>query len=277
MNNANVKELCLDIRRTIFKVAYNSGGAHLGGCFSCVELLCSLYFGGILNIDSIDINNENRDRFILSKGHAALSLYTVLQKRGFITEGQLFSFCKNNNYIGVHPKKNDIPGVEASTGSLGHGLSYGIGLALAAKYKKLNFRTYCMLGDGECQEGSVWEGALFAPQMKLDNLTVIIDYNKLQAMDELDNIVALNPLADKWKSFGWQVHEIDGHDVDEIIYTLKTPSFDKPKCIIAHTVKGKGVSFMENVPIWHMRMPNEHELEIVLKELDIKRDELDYR
>ena len=176
--------------------------------------------------------------------------------------------------FGEHPKKGDIPGVEASTGALGHGLSFGIGIAFANKTDGTDRHIYVTLGDGECQEGSIWEGALSAPALKLDNLTVIVDHNKLQAMDRLENIVDMKPFADKWRAFGWSVVEIDGHDHNQIKEALLARCPEKPVMIIANTVKGKGLSFMENKPIWHYRMPNDEELKILLKELDMKLEDL---
>lgn len=169
-----------------------------------------------------------------------------------------------------------VPGVEASTGALGHGFPFGVGIALAAKMDNKDYRVFCLLGDGECQEGSIWEAALFAPQQRLDNLTVIIDYNKLQAMDRLDKIINLEPLVDKWKAFGWEIREIDGHNISILEETFKSLPFSsgKPNLIITHTVKGKGISLMENVPIWHFRMPNKDEMKDICKELELDLSEV---
>jgi transketolase len=168
-----------------------------------------------------------------------------------------------------------VPGVEASTGALGHGFPFGVGVALAGKIDQKKYRVFVLLGDGECQEGSIWEAALFAPQHRLDNIIAIIDHNKYQALDELDNIVSLEPLADKWKAFGWEVREVDGHDIDKLDKIFNSVPFSrgKPSLIIAHTIKGKGISFMENAPIWHYRLPNEKETEIICDELDFNINE----
>ncbi|MFP3153777.1 transketolase [Lachnospiraceae bacterium ZAX-1] len=263
-----------EIRKEIFLVSHKAKGAHLGGCFSCVEILNALYLQGHLKIDAKNPYDENRDRFVLSKGHAGLALYAVLYKMGFLSKEKLYCYCMDGGNLGTHPKKNEIPGIEASTGSLGHGLSYSIGLALGAKYKKKDFNVYCLLGDGECQEGSIWEGMLSAPQLKLNNLTVIIDYNKMQAMDYLDNIIALTPLKEKCRAFNWDTYEVDGHNIGELMEALCMPTSTRPKMIIANTVKGKGISFMEGEPLWHFRAPNLQELEIVKKELNITDEEL---
>ena len=181
---------------------------------------------------------------------------------------------KPDSKFGGHPKMYDIPGVEASTGALGHGLSFAIGVAYSNKVDKKDSHIYVILGDGECQEGSVWEGALSAPTLELDNLTVIVDHNKLQAMDDLESIVHMKPFAEKWKAFGWNVLEIDGHNYEEIKKALLVREKSKPTLIIANTIKGKGVSFMENVPIWHYRMPNEQELPVLMKELGLTEADL---
>jgi transketolase len=168
----------------------------------------------------------------------------------------------------------ELPGVEASTGALGHGLSFGLGIALAGKLDARDYRVYVIVGDGECQEGSIWEAAMSAVRWKLENLTVIVDHNKLQAMDRLENILDISPLGEKWKAFGWQTEEVDGHDLSELRGAFASHVSGKPKAIIAHTVKGKGVSFMENVPLWHFRFPNEEELVILLGELGMTREDL---
>ena len=270
----NTEVMAKGLRKKIFQAAYFAGGAHLGAAFSVADIISALYFGNVLRYDAKNPDWEDRDKFILSKGHACYALYAALATAGYFDEKKLFNAGKPGSMLGGHPKLHDIPGVEASTGALGHGLSFAIGIAYANKVDKKDSHTYVVLGDGECQEGSVWEGALSAPTLKLDNLTVIIDHNKLQAMDKLENIVKMQPLGDKWKAFGWNVIEIDGHNHDEIRSALLERSEEKPTLIIAHTIKGKGVSFMENKPIWHYRMPNEHELQIVMKELGLTEADL---
>lgn len=270
----NTEVTAKELRKKIFKAAYFSGGAHLGAAFSVVDILSVLYFGNVLRYDAKNPAWQNRDKFILSKGHACYALYAALSTAGYFDDEELYNAGRPGSKFGGHPKLRDIPGIEASTGALGHGLSFAIGVAYANKADGKGSHTYVVLGDGECQEGSVWEGALSAPTLKLDNLTVIIDHNKLQAMDKLENIVKMQPLGEKWKSFGWNVIEINGHNHTEIRNALLERKKETPTLIIAHTIKGKGVSFMENAPIWHYRMPNDEELPIVMKELGLVEEDL---
>lgn len=268
INNERLVEIAKDTRRSIFKTICEGGGGHIPASLSMVEILVYLYYN-VLNIDSNDNKNQDRDRFILSKGHSCVALYAILADKGFFPKAELTRFGKKGSILGGHPDMLKVPGIEASTGSLGHGLAFGIGIALSGKLDKMDYRVFVLLGDGECQEGSVWEAAMFAPQHKLDNLVVIIDYNKIQAMDYLDKIVSLNPLADKWKAFGWEVRDVDGHDFHNLQEIFESVPFvkGKPNLIIAHTTKGKGISFMENSPIWHYRLPNKEEMKIACKEL----------
>ena len=267
----DLKARAQEIRKDIFKTICNGGGGHLPACLSVVEILTVLYHA-VLKIDPRQPQDPGRDRFILSKGHGGVALYAVLAAKGFFDRQHLETHGKKGTTLGGHPDMHKVPGVEASTGALGHGLSFGAGMALAGKKDGVPYRVFVLLGDGECQEGSVWEAALFAPQHKLDNLTVIIDHNKLQAMDRLENIVGLDPLAGKWESFGWAVEEVDGHDIDKLQALLKRLPFQngRPSLIIAHTVKGKGISFMENVPIWHYRQPNPDEMKKACDELGLE-------
>jgi transketolase len=262
------------LRRDIFKTAYASKTGHIAPAFSMAEIITSLYFGGVLRYDPNNPDEPSRDRLILSKGHACLALYAALARAGFFPAEELKTFCLPGSRLGGHPKMHEIPGVEASTGALGHGLSFGLGIALAGKLDSRDYHVYVILGDGECEEGSIWEAAMSAAHFKLDNLTVIVDHNKLQAMDRIENILDITPLGEKWRAFGWQVEEVDGHDMDQLLAAFDVPSSGKPKAIIAHTIKGKGVSFMENVPLWHFRFPNEEELDILLRELCMNREEL---
>ncbi len=245
----------------------------MGAAFSVTDILGTLYFGEVLSYKPDNPWWEDRDRLILSKGHAGVALYAALALAGYFDLDYLKTFCQPGSRLGGHPKIHEIPGVEASTGALGHGLSFGIGIAYANKADKKQSHTYIILGDGECQEGSIWEGALSAPTLELDNLTVIVDHNKLQAMDELETIVRMKPFSDKWKAFGWNVVEIDGHNCVEIKEALLTRCTGKPTVIVANTIKGKGVSFMENVPIWHYRMPNEQELQVLFDDLEFTEEE----
>lgn len=273
MKNTDFKKLekiAKDIRQDIFKTICNGGGGHIPASLSIVEILVFLY-NNILNVNPKKARDKDRDRFILSKGHACVALYAILAEKGFFPKAELDKFGKKGSILGGHPDMHKVSGVEASTGSLGHGFPFGVGVALAGKFDKKNYKVFVIVGDGECQEGSVWEAAMFAPQYKLDNLIVIIDYNKIQAMDYLDKIVSLSPLADKWKAFGWEVREVDGHSFCQLQKVFASIPFvkGKPNLIIAHTVKGKGISFMENAPIWHYRLPNEEEMKIACKELKV--------
>ena len=272
-----LEEIAKNIRKKIFLMSCRAGGGQIAPSFSCVEILVALYFK-ILNIDKNDLHNENRDRFILSKGHASSALYSILAKRGIIEEKLLDTFCQRGGILGAHPESHSIPGVEVSTGSLGHGLSFGAGMALAGKINNKDYRVFVLQSDGECQEGSVWEAAAFAAHHKLNNLVVIVDYNKLQSLGRTNDILSLEPFCDRWKSFGWSVKEVDGHDISRIIENLESLPYtnNKPNVLIAHTVKGKGISFMENIPLWHYRIPNsKEEIEIALKELGIDRKEFE--
>ena len=228
-----VQEISKEMRKTIYKIAHFAGGGHMGAAFSVADIVCVLYFGNVLRYDAKNPDWEERDKFILSKGHASYALYAALAKAGFFPESELWNVGRPGSRLGGHPKMHEIPGVEASTGALGHGLSFAIGIAYADKVDHKNSRVYVVLGDGECQEGSIWEGALSAPTLALDNLTVIIDHNKLQAMDHLENIVHMKPLADKWKAFGWRVVEIDGHNHAEIREALMKREDKKPILVIA--------------------------------------------
>ncbi|MEG1946214.1 MAG: transketolase [Lachnospiraceae bacterium] len=273
----DLKLIAKEMRKLEFKTAYGGKSGHIASAMSITEVLTALYFGGILNYREIEPKWRERDRLIMSKGHGSLALYSALSMAGYFPKELLKTFCQEGSKLGGEPKYGDIPGVEATTGSLGHGLSLGCGMAMALKLDGLCSRIYVILGDGECQEGSVWEAAMSASHQKLNNLTVILDSNKLQAMGTLDDILSLTPLNEKWKSFGWEVQEIDGHNIEEICEVLKKDKESKgkkPRLIIANTIKGKGISFMENVPIWHYRMPNEEELELVLKELELSKEEL---
>lgn len=268
-----IEEIAKDIRKTIYKIAHHAGGGHMGAALSMADIISVLYFDHVLRYDAGNPDWEDRDKFILSKGHACYALYAALAKAGYFLGEELWHVGKPGSRFGGHPKMHEIPGVEASTGALGHGLSFGIGIAYANKMDHKNSHVYVMLGDGECQEGSIWEGALSAPTLKLDNMTVIVDHNKLQAMDELENIVHMKPFADKWKAFGWNVVEIDGHDHVEIREALLIRQRGIPTLIVANTIKGKGVSFMENVPIWHYRMPNDEELPVLFEDLGFTGEE----
>lgn len=270
----DIREIAREIRKNIYRIAHFAGGGHMGASFSMADIISVLYFGGVLKYDAANPGWEERDKFILSKGHASYALYAALAKAGYFPEEELWHIGQAGSRFGGHPKMYEIPGVEASTGALGHGLSFAIGIAYANKTDEKQSHVYVILGDGECQEGSIWEGALSAPTLRLDNLTVVVDHNKLQAMDELEKIVHMKPFADKWRAFGWNVTEIDGHDHTEIRRALLERKTGQPTLVIANTIKGKGVSFMENVPIWHYRMPNEQELPILMDDLGLTEEDL---
>lgn len=241
---------------------------HLASCLSCVDILVALYWD-VLNIDSQQLDNPARDRFILSKGHAAPALFQVLAAKKFFHEALLDGYGCDGSLFGEHPPAHGVPGIEAATGSLGHGLPIGVGLALASRLNNMPYHTYVLLGDGECNEGSVWEAAMFSAANKLSHLTVIIDFNKWQATGRSESIMSLSPMHDKWRAFGWDVCEIDGHNFSDLVGALTNRAAqDKPKAIVAHTVKGKGISFMEDDNNWHYRTPSEEELCRAKAELD---------
>ncbi len=269
-----IEEMAEDLRKKVYQIAHFAGGGHIAAAFSAVDIISVLYFDNVLKYSASNPSWKDRDRFILSKGHACYVLYAALARAGYFSEEELQHVGQPGSKLGGHPKMYDIPGVEASTGALGHGLSFAIGIAYSNKIDNNPGHVYVLLGDGECQEGSIWEGALSAPTLGLDNLTVVIDHNKLQAMDELENIIHMRPFANKWKAFDWEVVEIDGHNYKEVKDALLVRKVGKPVLVIANTVKGKGVSFMENVPIWHYRMPNEQELPILMEELGLVESDL---
>jgi len=264
------QNLAKETRRLILETAFKTQTHHLGSALSIVDLLTALYFR-TLKINPKRPKDVRRDRFILSKGHASLALYVTLVKSGFFSQKELSEhYATDGGKLGLHPDKDSMPGIEISTGSLGQGLSVGVGLALAAKINKLSYRTFVLIGDGECNEGSIWEAAMFANQQKLDNLVAILDYNHLQGLGRTEKVIDLEPLADKWQSFGWIVKEIDGHNFKGIIQNFDRIPFkkNKPNMIIANTVKGKGVSFLEDKLESHYKKINQEELVIALKELD---------
>lgn len=258
------------IRQQIIQMSHDSKAPHLGSSLSCVDILVAAYWN-ILRINSADPWNPTRDRFILSKGHAAMALYAVLAERGFFSSELLKSFAQSGSPLAEQPSPNCAPGVELATGSLGHGLPVGVGLALGARIQHLPYRVIVTMSDGECNEGSVWEAALFAPAQELDQLAVIIDYNKWQATGRSNDIMSLSPLRDKWKAFGWNTCEVDGHNLSELTDAMKQldTNENKPLAIIAHTIKGRGVSFMEDDNNWHYRIPTAKEVKAAQQELSL--------
>ncbi len=241
----------IELRKTIIQMVKIARRGHLASAFSLVEILRVLY-DDILCYNPKDPSWSKRDRCILSKGHGCLSLYALLAEKGFFPESELWKFCHKDGLLGGHPE-HKTPGVEASTGSLGHGFSIGVGFALNEKYEKTGYRTFIILGDGECNEGSIWEAAFSTSKHKLKNLTVIIDYNKLQSYGPTKEVQELEPFSEKWQSFGFEVHEVDGHSVNNLKDVfLKLPfSSTKPSAVICHTIKGKGIAFMESNLEWH--------------------------
>ena len=267
-NFQSLENLGKEIRRRIINTSHYARIPHVGSCLSCLEILIYLYWEELV-IDVKNPNNPNRDRFILSKGHGAPALFQVLAERGFFPLKELNNFGKAGSVFHEHPPKPGyIPGVEAATGSLGHGFPMALGMAVAGKIQNKKFKTYSLLSDGECNEGSIWEAAMLASATKINDLTVIIDFNKWQATGRSEEIMALTPLKEKWSSFGWDVQEIDGHDYTQINNAFKKAhTQEKPSAIIAHTIKGKGISFMEDDNNWHYKIPSKSELDAALKEL----------
>ncbi len=266
---------CRELRKNIFLAGYRGGTAHLASCFSAVEILYSLYIKGIMRHDPTVPDWPERDRFLLSKGHAGLALYAVLAMAGYITEEELFSYLQPHCHIGGEPNLGDAPGIEASTGSLGHGLSTGIGMAAAQKLDGNGAKTFVLLGDGESQEGTVWEAAMSAASLLLDNLIVVLDCNGVQKAGSVKETIRLENWTEKWSAFGWNTAETDGHDVEALRNTfVSLPVNGKPSIVIAHTVKGKGVSIMENDFKWHFRLPNRKELKCFLDELGLTAEDL---
>lgn len=262
------------VRKKVLEMTVKAGAGHIAPSFSCIDILVALYYGGILHINPKNPNQLSRDRFVLSKGQAAVALYAILADLGFFPKKELMTFTRKGSRLGGHPE-NSVPGVEAFTGSLGHGLSISAGLALAGKFNKKNYISVALLGDAECHEGSVWEAAMFAAHHRLNNLFAIIDCNGISAIDYLKKSLDIDPLEKKWISFGWEVVTVDGHSFEELLSVFRMLHFrttDKPLAIIALTTKGKGVSFMENNPIWHYRIPMGKELVIAQRELNRERN-----
>lgn len=267
MNTTELTKVCRQVRRDIIEMTANAGSGHPGGSLSAVELLTSVFYNH-MRVDPKNPDDPDRDRFVLSKGHAAPCYYGVLAEMGFISRDEFTNFRQLHSILQGHPDCKKVPGVDASTGSLGQGCSIAVGMALGAKIQGKDTKVYALLGDGECQEGQIWEAFMAAAHHKLDNLTVIIDNNGLQIDGTNDEVMSLGDLPAKLRAFGFEVFEIDGHDLDAIEAALSAPVCGKPKCILAHTVKGKGVSFMENQVGWHGKAPNAEQREQALKELE---------
>ena len=274
---ADDKSVLKELRKRIFITGYKGGMAHLASCFSCLEMLYALYLKGVLRYDPLDPKWEDRDRFILSKGHAGLAFYSVLLEAGLICREMYDSYLNEDAKIGGEPCMRDCEWVEATTGSLGHGLSMGLGMAMALKMDDSPARVFVMLGDGELEEGTIWEAAMTATSFGLSNLIAILDHNRIQKMDYVLNTIGQPMWKEKWESFGWNVAETDGHDIDAFVKVTDNicKTADKPTLIIANTIKGKGVSIMEDNPNWHFRLPGRKELKVFKEELGISDSDLE--
>ncbi len=253
-------------RVEILKMTHRAGASHVGSALSVVDILAVLY-ESVAKISPASVNSSDRDCVILSKGHACTALYSVLALKGFFPLNWLERYCADGSELSGHVTSAYTPGVELSTGSLGHGLPYGLGIQMSRKRSGISGRTFVIMSDGECDEGTTWESALIASHHEIDSLVVIIDRNGIQSMGSTEETLALEPFQSKWESFGWEVRTLDGHDHDSIFSALSLPSTGKPICIIANTVKGKGVDYMENQVLWHYRPPNENDLENALTQI----------
>ena len=271
MENFKLQEIATNVRKDIVRMIHNAKSGHPGGSLSIADIMTVLYFEE-MNITTDNLNDVNRDKFVLSKGHASPAIYGVLKAKGFLTDEDVMSFRLINSNIQGHPSKKNTAGVDMSTGSLGQGISAAVGIALSNKLRGNEFRTYSILGDGECQEGQVWEALMAASHYNLDNLCVFLDYNGLQIDGNITNVMNPEPFKAKFEAFGLNVLNINGHDYDEIKNALKQAreTKGKPTMIIAHTVKGKGVSFMENNYGWHGQAPSDENLAQALSDLEVK-------
>ena len=266
----HLEKIADQIRGEVVQLSLLAQTPHLGSSLSCIDILVVLYWS-ILSIDSQNSTAPDRDRFILSKGHAATALYAALAYRGFFPLDELRNYAQPGSVMAEHPSIGSAPGIEAATGSLGHGLPIGLGMALASQIQNLSYRVFVVMSDGECNEGSVWEAAMIAPAHGLSNLIVVIDYNKWQATGRSQDVTSIDPLDAKWRAFGWDVYELDGNSIENLVNVLGSipNSANKPIAIIAHTIKGKGVSFMEDDNNWHYRIPTASEVEEAKKELGL--------
>lgn len=264
-----LRALACSIRAHALRMVHRADSSHIGSCLSAADLLAVLY-GATLRVYPKAPESDARDRFILSKGHAAAALYAVLAERGFFPTELLDTFCQPGSVLTGHASHH-VPGVEVSTGSLGHGLPIGCGMALRAARESLSHRVFVLLSDGELDEGSNWEAILFAGHHKLGNLVAIVDYNKIQSFGSVADVLDLEPLGRKWGAFGWAVQEVDGHNIEEVLSVLSAIPTEpcRPTALIAHTTKGKGVSFMENSLVWHYRSPSAEQLTVALAALDL--------
>ena len=267
-DNKKLEEMTKKVRLGIIEAVYSNQSGHPGGSLSIADIMTVLYFNE-MNIDNENPKWEDRDRLILSKGHCSPALYSALANRGYFPVEDLKTFRNINSYLQGHPDMKHIPGVDMTTGSLGQGLSAANGMAISAKLDNKNYRVYCILGDGEIEEGQIWEAAMASNKYKLDNLCVIVDNNNLQIDGKIEDVMSPYPIDEKFRSFGFQIIKIDGNDIDEILKAFEVARNikDKPTCIIAKTIKGKGVSFMENQVGWHGKAPNKEQYEEAKKEI----------
>jgi transketolase len=269
MHPRDLRVIANRIRRRDLRAVFEAGAGHIGGEMSVIDLLTALYFD-VMNVNPDDPSDPGRDRLVLSKGHTALALYIVLAEKGFIPMDEIATFLKPHSRLNGHPNRLKVPGVETNTGPLGHGLPVGVGMAKAAQLDGATWRTYVITGDGEMQEGSNWEAIMAAAQFRLDNLTLIIDHNRLQQGARLAETNDLAPFAPKLAAFGWDVEEIDGHDMEQICRALSRDAArtGRPKCVVAHTNKGHGISFMSDNVAWHHKVPSEEQYRTAMAELE---------
>lgn len=254
-------------RKRLLEIIYKAKAGHIGGDLSCLNMLTALYFE-VMNINAKNFEKDSRDRFILSKGHCVEALYVTLESKGFLKKGVLDTLGRYGSILSGHPTI-EVPGIEVNTGALGHGLSVGVGIAIAAKLDHKNYKTFVLMGDGEQGEGSIYEAAMAAHQYKLDNLVAIIDRNHLQISGNTEDVMAIENIADRWQAFGWEVKEMDGDNMEDILHTFKSIDYTNhtPHLLVAHTTKGKGVSFMEGVAKWHHGVPTEEQYLLAVKEI----------
>lgn len=264
----NYTKIAKKIRKNIIEIIYQSRHGHIGGSLSCTDILVALYFSDVLKINKQNLKNKNRNKFIMSKGHATAAIYSTLYNLGIITLKTLKSYNKNNSYLATHTSSK-VPGIEFDTGSLGHGLGISCGMAYSAKLNKKNNQIFCLISDGELFEGSIWEAIIFASNFKLNNLTIIIDNNKQIVMDKLNNTLNFNSLLQKMESFNFNCFEVNGHDISSLIKVFKKSKIKRTRAniVICNTIKGKGISFMEGNLKWHHSIPNEEEYKLAIREL----------
>ena len=273
------KELILQSernRKRLIEIIYKAKAGHIGGDLSCLNVLTALYFD-VMNVDAGNPKDNLRDRFILSKGHCVEALYVTLESRGFMAKGILDTLGQYGSILSGHPTIG-VPGIEVNTGALGHGLSVGVGIAMAAKMDKRNYKTYVLMGDGEQGEGSIYEAAMAARQCKLDNLVAVIDRNHLQISGDTEDVMGIDDIRDRWTAFGWEVKDMNGDDMEDIIRTFRSIDYANhhPHLLVAHTTKGKGVSFMEGVAKWHHGVPNNEQYELAIREISERIKNLEY-